>query len=197
MAKLLCLTNNSELCEHAVLTVDSALAKKFLTFREAFLRVKPMPMLQTIYCIEVWGSWCEWGCVTNYIGTGDWEVDTPPHVLQVQHGNRCVELETVKISNDGLVFSAACKHDMRYFETAVLPWAVIRNLADDRETGLTVAEYDDSDDADDDEMVCAECGSEDLDYVNRVANGIIWRCKACKHETLGPDDDDDEDEDDD
>lgn len=43
------------------------------------------------------------------------------------------------------------------------------------------------DDDDDEELECANCCGTDLEYVNRVANGVLWRCKGCKHETLGPD----------
>jgi hypothetical protein len=49
-------------------------------------------------------------------------------------------------------------------------------------------EDDDEDEEDDDEyLACENCDGVSLTYTRRCANGAIYTCNECQHETLGPD----------
>lgn len=182
MARLLCGTTNMELCAHAVLTIDKALAKKFTKLRKAYGILRPLAG-RDVHCIEIWGSYCEWGRVKDLdTDACEWENDTQHRHRSAVHGKACrTDLEAIKVMADGLVFSAHLKHgdSSAYFETPILPWAVLRNIERERKLGLADAIYESGE-----ERACPLCGEDDLEYVNKVSNGVIYRCKGCKHEAV-------------
>ena len=45
---------------------------------------------------------------------------------------------------------------------------------------------------DQEERYCIECGSEDLAYVERYANGYEWNCRVCGHSSIFQSNDTDE-----
>lgn len=84
-----------------------------------------------VYGVEIFYSAGEWG---NVVGL---EIDRQQHDwVQLPWAARIasdesVEFETVKVMEDGVAFSATYKNDDSgvYFETPVLPWRIIRDVA--------------------------------------------------------------------
>ena len=83
----------------------------------------------SVYCVELFCSFGDWGdlrntspCVCDWSALSDWPklYDKPS-----------VELETVKVVEDGVIFSATWDGDTSgtYFATPPLPWDVIRLVA--------------------------------------------------------------------
>jgi hypothetical protein len=130
-----------------------------------------------VYCVEIFCSAGEWGTVSGlHIDqmNQDW-VRVAAHATA--KSEESVELESVKVMSDGVVFSALWKNDDigGYFETPPLSMKVINLVAacspvpDDL---LPTAEIDDEEDdeedtslyEDDEHQECERCGT-------RVADG--------------------------
>lgn len=132
MVDLVCSTNDmrDRGCHHAYVPMKPEEAKYLLTLRAAFLEIEKVS--SSVYCIELWNGWCEWGRLRNYTSVdGIWERTTQDLVFFEKEAS--TELGTIKVMSDGVLFSAMLKNDEPavYFETAVLSWDVIQRIAQD------------------------------------------------------------------
>lgn len=87
----------------------------------------------SVYCVEIFHGAGEWGHIIGMEDDEDYTntwVSVPWNIKIAQPES--VEFETLKVLDDGVVFSAAWKNDDSgtYFETPVLPWKVILAVAE-------------------------------------------------------------------
>lgn len=84
-----------------------------------------------LYCLEFWGAaGADWGTVSGLVSEAEgewWYIADDDAVCDVD----AMELETTKVTDSGVRFSAAYKNadDNNYFETPEIPWVLVEQLA--------------------------------------------------------------------
>lgn len=105
----------------------------------------------SVYCVEIFHSAGEWGTVAGL----DIDQSKTDWVRVADHAEakaeESVELETVKVMSDGVIFSASWNNDDSgvHFETPVLPWKIVNLVAAGKAVpvkDVPVAEIDDEED---------------------------------------------------
>ena len=94
-------------------------------FRAAHEAAHQMPL-----CVEFMRSDGEWGNIAGFDADREGEWATALRTVRMEKPES-VELESAKVSDTGVIFSAAWKNDDSgvYFETPELPWAVLAKFA--------------------------------------------------------------------
>lgn len=104
-------------------------AEYLLTLRAAF-NAAGMAAGTEPYCVEFMRGHGYWGSVAGYEAdrAGAWAVAHPETRINLPES---VELESIKVTGTGLVFSAAWKNDDSgvYFETPELSWDAVKAWA--------------------------------------------------------------------
>lgn len=115
--------------KHAVLHVPQSFALYLANLHDAIKAM--MRRVDGVYCIEIWNGACDWGTVKGYDRPGEmeWQATVPEKIaFEIEAGT---ELNTVKVMDDGVLFSAQYKNDDSgvYFESPTLSWTDIERMA--------------------------------------------------------------------
>lgn len=161
---------------HFMMGFPREFAALLMKYLDAYLAAK-RAVGTSVHCVEIFYSAGEWGNVAGLEvdrRTQDWVA--LPWDTEIEQPES-VEFETVKVMEDGVVFSASWKNDDSgvYFETPVLPWRVIRDVAQSGEPSkdaFPAATIDMEENA----------KLKDEDEEDAPLQRNYYRCYQCQHE---------------
>lgn len=135
---------------HVALEVTQAFALYLANLHDAYKELARK--VDGLFCFEVWNGTPNWGRIRGFEPeeTGKWYVSGNGDAAFVEEES--VELETVKVMDDGVMFSAALKNDESgvYSESPILSWTDVERMAKaatftEMHRGMPVAEVGEDD----------------------------------------------------
>lgn len=126
---LVCRTNDirDEGLDHMLVGLSPDFAQFLLTLKDGLIAAQNT-IGSELHCLELFHGAGEWGRVDGYTSTGDWEQAPDETTIDEES----IELQTIKATSTGVLFSACLKNDDShvYAETPEIGWDALKRVAD-------------------------------------------------------------------
>lgn len=122
--------NSLDEYNYATISISRGLAKHLLKFRAEWQRLRKLD--DVLYCIELFDYKCLYGAASPLGLRPGKDDDRWYHCAedpQLDSDMSSTAADTVKITEDGVIWSASPKHGEGYFETPCLKWLDLEHLS--------------------------------------------------------------------